>query len=362
MDNFLKIKEIYKRIIDGVDFWTIIAPPYSGRSTIEKEVLKDREIMGKKGVIWKIVDLPAEDELENLSDLLTENKIVVFVVNSLDSVTSEIRSRNYRKILDFYFQNRGKVRIVLGQGCEEIGDGKYWLDELYGKYLINRTWLSVGTGDKFEEIMGKICPKYKDLKVEKKKIIIDWSGGYVVLGKVLCENLELTESIEKCVENNQILFYLETLWDCCSEESQKCLVDIVSGRKPEKLTEYLENTGIVNKGKIFSPLMRLWIGRIMEESIWEIVERDGVWWIGEKNIKDELTYQEYQLFDLLMKRRGVIVSRDEVAETIWGEKSEEKYSDWAIDQLVSKIRRKIGDFGKQRIIRAIKGKGFVIEK
>jgi len=47
---------------------------------------------------------------------------------------------------------------------------------------------------------------------------------------------------------------------------------------------------------------------------------------------------------------------------LWPNDTEDKYSDWAIDQVMAKIRKKLGDVGENRLIRTIKGKGMMLEK
>jgi DNA-binding winged helix-turn-helix (wHTH) protein len=69
----------------------------------------------------------------------------------------------------------------------------------------------------------------------------------------------------------------------------------------------------------------------------------------------KLTAQERLLFDLL-KTKNDITSRDEIAQTIWRAQWTEKYSDWAIDKLISKLKRKL-TFSKYEIL-TLKNRGY----
>lgn len=63
--------------------------------------------------------------------------------------------------------------------------------------------------------------------------------------------------------------------------------------------------------------------------------------LGNFKISGNLTSQEIQLLNFLVEKINQIVSRDEIAASLWGKDWNEKYSDWAIDKLTSKIRSKI---------------------
>lgn len=54
-----------------------------------------------------------------------------------------------------------------------------------------------------------------------------------------------------------------------------------------------------------------------------------------------LTAQEHILYEFLSVNNSRVVSRDEVADAIWGKNVDAKYSDWAIDQVVHKLRKKL---------------------
>lgn len=66
--------------------------------------------------------------------------------------------------------------------------------------------------------------------------------------------------------------------------------------------------------------------------------------LSEGKLKDikQLTAQEALLFEFLTEKKE-LVTRDQVAQKIWGAIWIEKYSDWAIDKLVSNLKKKIVD-------------------
>lgn len=73
-----------------------------------------------------------------------------------------------------------------------------------------------------------------------------------------------------------------------------------------------------------------------------------------------LTKSERKIVDY-MKERDV-VSKFEISDLIWGEKSNDKYSEWAIDQRISRLRRKLEDIGSPMKLENIYGSGYKLSK
>jgi hypothetical protein len=69
-----------------------------------------------------------------------------------------------------------------------------------------------------------------------------------------------------------------------------------------------------------------------------------------------LTSYQKLLFDYFTDHPSQIISRDQIAAIIWGSNSTQKYSDWAIDQLLSRLRAKLKNTGYQ--LSTIKNRGF----
>ena len=71
----------------------------------------------------------------------------------------------------------------------------------------------------------------------------------------------------------------------------------------------------------------------------------------------ELTPAEYEIFALLLERRGEVVSRDFIANSVASLRWES--SERSIDVIVSRLRRKIGDDPRHpRFIRSVRGVGY----
>lgn len=72
-----------------------------------------------------------------------------------------------------------------------------------------------------------------------------------------------------------------------------------------------------------------------------------------------LSQSQRKVFAYLGQHPGEIVSRDKVAEILWGENWHERYSDWAIDQLIFAIREKMGPTKIKGKLVTKKGEGII---
>ncbi len=79
----------------------------------------------------------------------------------------------------------------------------------------------------------------------------------------------------------------------------------------------------------------------------------------EKSMSNCLNETELSIYKTFKSNENKLVSRDQIARIIWGKNYEEKYSDWAIDQTVSRFRKKIAKYYISKdTIKTIKGRGY----
>ena len=81
----------------------------------------------------------------------------------------------------------------------------------------------------------------------------------------------------------------------------------------------------------------------------------------DKNITSYFSISELRILSILINKKGLLVNRDEIARAIWKVHWENKYSDWAIDKLISRIRTGLVKLGLPKdIIKTKKGQGFIL--
>ena len=83
--------------------------------------------------------------------------------------------------------------------------------------------------------------------------------------------------------------------------------------------------------------------------------------ISKRGITVELTPKEFSILEFLLYNKNRSVSRFTLAEHVWGDEFDPFTMSNFIDVHVKNLRRKIGDTDKKKIIRTIRGIGFIIE-
>jgi two-component system response regulator MprA len=71
----------------------------------------------------------------------------------------------------------------------------------------------------------------------------------------------------------------------------------------------------------------------------------------------ELTKTEFDLLELLMYNAGIVLTRDQIYERIWGFDFET--SSKSLDVYISYLRRKTEESGESRLIHTVRGVGYV---
>ena len=74
----------------------------------------------------------------------------------------------------------------------------------------------------------------------------------------------------------------------------------------------------------------------------------------------ELSAKEFQLLTLLMRRKGEVLSRTEIAEQVWDVNFDHGTN--VIDVAIRRLRSKIDDPFETKLIHTLRGVGYVFEE
>ena len=74
----------------------------------------------------------------------------------------------------------------------------------------------------------------------------------------------------------------------------------------------------------------------------------------------QLTAKEYELLEFLLLNRGHILTREQIFDRIWGFDSETTLG--IVDLYVHYIRKKLAPYGRDGMIRTIRGTGFMLKE
>ncbi|MBY8884476.1 response regulator transcription factor [Streptomyces sp. PTM05] len=73
-----------------------------------------------------------------------------------------------------------------------------------------------------------------------------------------------------------------------------------------------------------------------------------------------LTRREFELLEVLARNAGMVLSRDQLLDRVWGYDFEVRTD--AVDTFVSYLRRKLEADGRPRLIQTVRGVGFVLRE
>jgi DNA-binding response OmpR family regulator len=76
----------------------------------------------------------------------------------------------------------------------------------------------------------------------------------------------------------------------------------------------------------------------------------------------DLTAREFELLEFLVQHRGRVVSREMLAREVWKESSRATPIDNVIDVHVARLRRKIDDQFKRKLVHTVRGVGFTVRE
>jgi len=387
-EDLVKIgSEVVEPIFKGEPLSAVFGLPNSGRSSLLRQLFyygqvvssEWKEKIGSK--IWIVVNLPAEKKVINylraspylkgeqksldglnldqaVSWLIEDRKEeIVFVINSLDSCTNQRRKEILSQVINVYYQYPEKIKFVIGQGCD-VAENSDLIWDLVRYYQANQFFLSLNDERQIEHFLSRQAELGKQSLADKlTSKFVSLTGGYLPLMIRFLEKAEFLDRQVDALDDPALDKSLSTLWESLDEKSRISLTRLSLGLETPKLSTYLTKTKLVYQGQIFSPLFKKWIKqKISQEAV--IKQKDGDLYLDSDLKLDEiLAPQEYQVIKLLWDKKDEIVTREEIAKTMWGKKCDQKYSDWAIDRVVANIRKK-SLIGQK--LETKKGRGYVL--
>ncbi|PIV09231.1 hypothetical protein COS31_04090 [Candidatus Roizmanbacteria bacterium CG02_land_8_20_14_3_00_36_15] len=112
-------------------------------------------------------------------------------------------------------------------------------------------------------------------------------------------------------------------------------------------TDWIKINKIINnKNRLFSPLFTKWLKK---QNLFDSLINDD----------QPTTFSEDKVIRLLFSKINHLVKRDDIAQALWNKSWLEKYSDYMIDKIISRLRKKIT---KPYKIITLKNRGFIFSK
>jgi DNA-binding winged helix-turn-helix (wHTH) protein len=260
-------------------------------------------------------------------------------------------------------------------------DYYYTWDELGEAILQNVIYIPLRSGNDLDYLLKDFSTSYKvQISEEYLQIIKELCGGHpyslIVSVRVLRDgSFQTPQEFKASLLSNYELSSISTgIYEKRSQKEQEILHKIV---QKEKLTEedlrmvhFLIELGLIEKDgdsyRLYSLLFTQAIERIItlhtttskKSKTLTLDEHNGAIELNGETLEENFTRQEYSILTLFLKNPGKVLTRDDIGSVLWGDSGYEKYSDWAIDQLMSKLRKKLRQVGVDVEIHTLRGRGY----
>jgi len=315
---------------------------------------------------------------EYLRYLLSLDKEVIFFLHALE-VPLALPANIFANLESILGIDKKKIRFLFLSHVDLI-DEKILLKMGNFKYAILRNVIYIPLF-KDEEIDYLIAFNEKVLSLslpkETKKILKAYFGGHPMLLKYSVSKLakmnpkKLKDQkfvINKLISNFELKVATKEIWNALNKQEKDIVGYVINnGRLPpnsQDRTKHLLETGILKVDKknlvsTFGKFFDLTIKKEVPVNKLSYNKELGEVFLGPIPCTDQFTPQEYEVLRVFLQKEGRIVSRDQVAKALWGEKSYDKYSDWAIDKVISTIRKKLNKIGfPSNKLSTLKKRGF----
>lgn len=378
--NIGKKSELDDRIWPWIDIGTLISNEDNGRSELLRSL--DGEVskfmpnleMAIKQKGQKFSDFDWSDVFDIFHKITWEEEVSIsLVVNNfqeLYSLDEERRKHIVDTIYKIKSDNPMKVTFIF------LNDGEWNNEELVSvgrlqTYFVDNIYWFKFFDNEWSEYAIDILAETSEMKLTKKmnNRIAELTGGYPSLMKNIIENISVDESMSKKFMGDDI----GKLYDLLGKENLDTRFSLITqylfresrmwlvGREGEP-TDFLLESGLVEKSddgsyKCFSELFE----RYVERNRNSLVEQKSVVRVVDtQQLKKVLSGQELILFKTLAAVDGEMVSKEDLAQTVWGGDWADKYSAWALDKMISRLRKKLSDAGFGKEIRVVRNRGVML--
>ncbi|MBI4009370.1 winged helix-turn-helix transcriptional regulator [Candidatus Roizmanbacteria bacterium] len=332
----------------------------------------------------KKIKLPKQNSLNPLflikdyvKYLINQGWHLIFLLNDFE-FTLNLSPSIYRNFESILALNKAQVTYVFLSTINLLDEAT--LDKFHNfKYAINRVlyYHELSDQESIDFVLENTAQKLNiQISDKLKKLLVELCGGHIqllkycltILNEAGSEYLIATEKTKKYLINyDQIKSVCNDIWNYLNPNEKKILINVVKiGRIPDSLiskANFLLKTGLIknknNTYELFGELLKHYIqNQIPQEKLSYDPKTNQIYY-GLKPCTDIFTFQEFKLLVHFLKNEDKVISRDEVAQILWGKNYVEHYSDWSIDKIISSMRKKMGEmnFPSSKLV-TLKKRGF----
>jgi len=308
--------------------------------------------------------------IEQIKKLLSKDYHLIFLLVYFNKLN--YLPEFFNNLHSFYQLGREKIHFVF-LSSQNILEEKYApkYDQLFKLIVQNKIYFPFLDEEDALFVAQKLNFKYKfNLNEFELKQAVNLAGGHPSLIRRCLASMKYSNARDKQLltllwEKEEIQLELKDIWEELTDEEKQVLINFEKGiLESERITPYLIKMGFLREKKdkysFFSPLFEKFVQeQKIEKPILSVSEQTGQILINGLPVKEKITLSEYKLLSAFLRQPNQVISRDKIAEVLWGCNFFEKYSDWTIDQMIFLIRKKLRYWGiSPENLQTIKGWGY----
>ncbi|MCL4364279.1 winged helix-turn-helix domain-containing protein [Patescibacteria group bacterium] len=320
---------------------------------------------------------------ENLAMLLEKNWRAVFILNDFEftlnlSSTIYLNLESIHNLESSMFVSRSKIvflflatlNLLDETVIKSFGDLKYGIaknvkffplfDQEQSYYLLDRIGEKLGKkiSGPLKSALYEVCGGHPRLLKYSLNLIFK-SGMIDETGK--------NKIIDFLCDKYQLKIICADVWNFLSEQERATIVSIVNNGSitdsQNENAQYLSKLSIVRKTgdkyQVFGEIFRQFVKNKLPKQRLLLDTNAKKLFYGGKSCEDKFSFQEYSILVFLINHENQLVTRDQIAEAIWGKNYLDKYSDWSIDKSISLLRKKLDALGfPSENLKTLKKRGF----
>lgn len=200
------------------------------------------------------------------------------------------------------------------------------------------------------------------LKRGMKEDIVKACGGHFWLIKEAVR--ELLNKSKWSIMEEGMHFRLEAIYSSLLDSEQTALRK-VSGKTSDFLPDELHSLSHLRKLGAVGDNNECTVGLFDKfilnhgPKISQFAVVDGVIMLNRIPLKGFFSRKEYRVLKLFLENKDKLITRDNVAAALWPDDTAKHYSDWAIDQMIARLRKRFVELSlAPTMVQSLRGKGY----
>ncbi len=302
---------------------------------------------------------------KTLKELITEGKEPTFLINIPETLTDELFVRFLALIKKIYYLASSRIHFLLVFDMKWDDDDFIKLVAPFNSLFQNVIQVGQYSKEEIEYFVKYWCYQWHwKLSYKTVENIVIQSGGILLLAKAIVrllikKKLKSVVDLKKIINDSEFQIQVKFLLSRFTDTQQQVLHQIANNQNFTGINtaKVLQQMNIVSRTITGWKINSQVLSEYLKEEVYKIENQIQV--INESEI---LSKREKLILNTMIKKTGELITRDQIADIIWEEKKVDRYSDWAIDQTISRIRKKIMNIPKLHnlLIKTIKKQGFLI--